>query len=213
MRGLRVLGVALISLVVTGCAIGNRYAYHTIIADPRVAGTTAIGVATHDQREYVRSGSKDPQFVGLQRGGFGNPFDVRTEDDKPLADGMTTAIVNTLNRKGFRSQSVVVAHSVSPDEARQRLLRAGTDRALLLTVKEWKSDAVMRIGLTYDVTMTVLDRAGQVLAEKRLGGDKEVLGAAGLPSAVGEVVGKAFKAKLEALLDDPAIAGTLRGGS
>lgn len=213
MRGLRVLSVVLMSLVVTGCAIGNRYAYHTIIADPRLAGTTAVGVATHDQREYVRSGGKDPQFVGLQRGGFGNPFDVRTKDDKPLADGMTTAIVNTLSGKGFRAQSVVLAHSVSPDEARQRLLRAGTDRALLLTVKEWKSDAVMRIGLTYDVTMTVLDRAGKVLAEKRLEGDKEVLGAAGLPSAVGEVVGKAFKAKLEALLDDPAIAAALRGGS
>jgi hypothetical protein len=212
MQGTRVLGIVLLAWLATGCAIGNRYAYHTIIADPKVAGTTAVGVATHDEREYVRSGSKDPQFVGFQRGGFGNPFDVRTEGDKPLAENMTTSIVNSLNKKGFRAQSVVVAHSVSPEEARQRLLRAGGDRALLLTIKEWKSDAVMRIGLSYDVTMTVLDPTGKVLAEKRLQGDKEVLGAAGLPSAVGEVVGKAFKAKLETLLDDPAIAAALRGG-
>lgn len=208
-----VFALGLLALVVSGCAIGNRYAYHTIVADPQLTGAAAVGVATHDQREYIRSGSKDPQFVGYQRGGFGNPFDVRTEDDKPMAEAMTTSIVNTLMRKGFRTRPVIVAHSLSSDEARQRLLRADAARMLLLTVQEWKSDAVMRIGLTYDVTMTVLDRAGTVLAEKRIQGDKEVLGAAGLPSGVGEVVGKAFKAKLEQLLDDPAITTALRSGS
>jgi hypothetical protein len=74
-------------------------------------------VTTHDQRDYVRSGSKDAQFVGLQRGGFGNPFDVRTADDKPLADAMTTALVNTLATKGFRAQPEIVAHSVAAAEA------------------------------------------------------------------------------------------------
>src|SRR2546428_9600965 len=78
-------------LLLSGCAIGNRYAYQTVVASPQVSGTTAVSIATYDQREYVRSGTKDPQFVGLQRGGYGNPFDVRTEGDRPLADAMTTA--------------------------------------------------------------------------------------------------------------------------
>jgi len=92
--------IVLVGVLLSGCAVGNRYAYQTVVASPQVSGTTAVGVATHDQREYVRSGAKDPQFVGLQRGGFGNPFDVRTEGDKPLADAMTAALVNTLMKKG-----------------------------------------------------------------------------------------------------------------
>ena len=202
-----------VAVLASGCAIGNRYAYHTVVANPGVSGSGAVAVATHDQRADVLSGSKAPQFVGYQRGGFGNPFDVKTVGDRPLAEDMTTALANTLKQKGFRAQPVVVAHTVSPADVRQRLTGADADRAILLTLKEWKSDSVMRIGLTYDVTMTVIDRAGKVLAEKRLDGDKEVLGAAGMPSGVGEVVGKAFKTKLELLLDDPAIAAALRGGS
>lgn len=214
MRLVRTLPVlALLGLLATGCAIGNRYPYHTIVANPTLSGAGTIAVATHDQREMVRSGNKDPQFVGYQRGGFGNPFDVRTEGDRPMADDMTTSLVSTLNAKGFRAQPIVVAHSVSPAEVRDRLVRSGADRAVLLTIKEWMSDVVMRIGLTYDVTMSVIDRTGKVLAEKRLQGDKEVLGAAGMPTGVGEVVGKAFKSKLELLLDDPAITAALRGPS
>jgi hypothetical protein len=207
-----VVVVPLVSVVLTGCAVGNRYAYQSVVASPQVSGTTAVSVATHDQREYVRSGSKDPQFVGLQRGGFGNPFDVRTADDKPLADAMTTAVVNTLAKKGFRAQPVIVTHSLAAADARQQAVRAGADRALVLTLQEWKSDTAMRVGLTYDMTMTVLDRTGAVLAEKRLQGHDN-LGAASLPSRVGEIVAAAFKTKLEQMLDDPGVAGALRGGA
>jgi hypothetical protein len=211
MRRLGVL-VLFAGVVTSGCAMGNRYAYHTVVANPQVSGTAAAAVATHDQREYVLSGNKPPQFVGLQRGGYGNPFDVKTEDDKPLADAMSTAIVNTLTKKGFRAQPVVVAHSATAADARQRIIGVGADRAVLLTLKEWKSDTAMRVGLLYNVTLAVLDRSGTVLAEKRLEGN-ENLGAAPLPGKVGEVVAKAFTVKLEELFDDPAIAAALRGGS
>ena len=209
----RALLLPLIALLLTGCAIGNRYAYQTVVANPQLSGTTAVAIVTHDQREYVRSGSKDPQFVGLQRGGFGNPFDVRTADDKPLADAMTTALVNTLAKKGFRAQPVIVAHSVAATDARQQAARAGAERALVLTLQEWKSDSVMRVALAYDMTMSVLDRTGAVLAEKRVQGNDN-LGAAPLsPSQVGDMVGAAFRTKLEQMLDDPAVAAALRGSS
>jgi len=207
-----VVVVPLVSVVLTGCAVGNRYAYQSVVASPQVSGTSAVSVATHDQREYVRAGSKDPQFVGLQRGGFGNPFDVRTADDKPLADAMTTALINTLAKKGFRAQPVVVSHSLTAADARQQAVRVGADRALVLTLQEWKSDTAMRVGLTYDMTMTVLDRTGAVMAEKRLQGHDN-LGAASLPSQVGDIVAAAFKTKLEQLLDDPGVAGALRGSA
>lgn len=74
----------LLAVVSSGCAVGNRYAYHTVVVDPSISGRSRVSVATHDQRAYVVSGNKDPQFVGVQRGGFGNPFDVRTMMVAPL---------------------------------------------------------------------------------------------------------------------------------
>jgi hypothetical protein len=204
--------VLFVAVMASGCAVGNRYAYHTVVASPQVSGTTALSVATHDQRDYVRTGSKPPQFVGLQRGGFGNPFDVKTEEDKPLADAMTTALVNTLTRKGFRAQPVVIAHSATIPDARRQVIGTAGDRALLLTLTEWKSDTAMRVGLNYDMTLVVLNRSGAVLAEKRLQG-QDNLGAATLPSQVGGMVSAAFKTKLEQLLDDPAIAAALRSAA
>src|SRR5437879_5251845 len=67
-------------LLLSGCAIGNRYAYQTVVASPQVSGTTAVSIATYDQREYVRSGTKDPQFVGLPAG------DRRGRRARALAD-------------------------------------------------------------------------------------------------------------------------------
>jgi hypothetical protein len=176
MRRLAIV-VPLVSVVLTGCAVGNRYAYQSVVASPQVSGTSAVSVATHDQR-----------------------------------DAMTTALVNTLAKKGFRAQPVVVAHSLPAPDARQQALRVGVDRALVLTLQEWKSDSAMRVGLTYDMALTVLDRTGAVLAEKRLQGHDN-LGAASLPSHVGEIVAAAFKTKLEQLLDDPGVAGALRGSA
>jgi hypothetical protein len=199
------------ALLLGGCAVGNRYAYHSVVADPRVSGTAAVAIATHDQREYVRSGDKSPQFVGLQRGGFGNPFDVRTEDDRPLADAMTDALVNTLERRGFRATAVVVAPATSAAEVRQRVAAAGPERSVLLTLHEWKSDAMMNVALTYDVTLVVLDRAGNVLAQKELKGRDDLGGDAwNPPSHARAAVPRAFKAKLEELLDDGAVTASLR---
>src|SRR5262249_14134335 len=129
-----VLVAPLVVVALTGCAVGNRYAYQSVVATPQVSGTPGVSVAPLDQREYWLSGSKEPQFVGLQRGGFGNPFDVRTADDKPLADSMTTALVNTLAKKGFRTQPVIVAHSVAADAARQQDPRPGAHPAVGLTL-------------------------------------------------------------------------------
>ncbi len=207
---MRVVTLVVVSMLATGCAVGNRYAYHSVVANPKLSGTSTVSVATHDQREYIRSGNKPPQFIGLQRGGFGNPFDVKTADDRPLAEAMTSAIVNTLARKGFKAQPIVLTHSMSSAEVQQKVRAGGTDRAVVLTLREWKSDTAVRVGLSYDVTLSVFDRTGAVLAEKKLDG-RDNLGGVMVPSQVEEKVAEALKTKLKQLLDDPAVTAALRG--
>jgi hypothetical protein len=208
----RCWALLLIGLLATGCAVGNRYAYDSMIVNAAASGMSTLGVATYDQREYVRSGDKAPQFVGLQRGGYGNPFDVKTANDEPLADNMTAVIVNSLRLKGFRTQAVVVTPSMSVSQVRDRLTALETERALLLTLHEWKSDTYMNVGLSYDVTLAVLERAGMVLAERRLSGRDNLGGSFWNPPAhARDAVPRAFKAKIEELLNDAAVVAALRG--
>lgn len=206
-------GLALLvsSVLVNGCAVGNRYAYNTVVLEPTLEGTGRVSVATQDRREYVLSGNKYPQFVGLQRGGYGNPFDVMTSDGRPLADNMTTAIVAAMAQRGFQPIAVFVAPSADAAEVRQSLFKDGADRAMLLTLREWKSDTFTNVGLPYDITLVVMDKSGTVLAEKRLQGRDNLGGSFwNPPSHAQKAVPLAFKAKLEEILSDPAIAAAMR---
>ena len=203
--------ILLIAPLLVGCAVGNRHAYHTVQAEPNVSGSGALGVATHDQRPYVVNGGKDPQFVGLQRGGFGNPFDIRTAGDRPLAEDMTQALASALKRKGFEAVPVVVAASDSADVVRSKLAQSGAPRAVLLTLREWKSDTYTNTALLYDISLRVVDRNGLALGEKRLQGRDDLGGSAWNPPAhAKQAVPSAFKAKVEELLGDEAIVAALR---
>jgi hypothetical protein len=199
-------------ILLGACAIGNKHAYHSVVASVPVEGAGQVSVATHDQRPYVLSDKKTPEFVGLSRGGYGNPFDVTTENGRPLAENMTQAIATSLSQKGFESIPVAVTASEGVAVAREKLAQAGADRAVLLTLREWKSDTYMSTTIAYDVTLTILDRSGRVVGESRLMGEdnlgKDVVNP---PAHAKKVVPEAFKAKLEQLLSDPAIVTALRG--
>ena len=191
--------------------MGNRYAYDTTVADTGVRGSSTVAVAVHDERPYVVSGDKTPQFVGVQRGGFGNTFDVKTGGNQPLSTDMAASLVASLSRSGFKAQAVAVAYTDSDEKVRMALVATGAERSVLLTVREWKSDSMLRLGLDYDLRLSVLGRDGSVLAESQVHGTKEVLGAAPIiPSDAGPMVANAFKAKLEQLFSDPAVARALR---
>ncbi|WPB56620.1 hypothetical protein [Xylophilus sp. GOD-11R] len=47
-------------------------------------GSVAVGV--HDERPEVVSGARDPSVVGVARGGLGQPFDIATGSERPLAE-------------------------------------------------------------------------------------------------------------------------------
>lgn len=198
-------------LLVTGCAVGNKYAYHTIVADITPSGTTSIAVASHDQRAFVTSGKKMPTFVGLQRGGFGNPFNVSTASRKALADDMSAAITASLKRKGYAAVPVTVTHTDNSKSVIAKLKATGSKRLIALTLNEWKSDTYQNVSLQYDVTMRVYDSGGRVLAEKSLKSRDNLGGSAWNPAGhARKAVPVATKEKLEALLNSPDIAKALR---
>ena len=205
------LTVMALAWVISGCAVGNQYAYHGVTPELKVQTGKKVAVATHDQRSYVQNGEKQPNFVGLQRGGYGNPFKVTTASGRPLAEDMTAAIVNSLQHRGIQSVPVFVDPTDPEGSVTSAMKKSAAQRHLLLTLIQWRSDCYSNVSLAYDAQLKVLDANGKLLAQKRINGKDNLGGNAWNPPAHAKAaVPKALKEKLELLLNDQAITDALK---
>lgn len=60
----RYIAFSLVLIFSAGCAVGNKHSYNDVVADLTASGTRSVGVAAHDQREYIKDGVENPNFVG-----------------------------------------------------------------------------------------------------------------------------------------------------
>jgi hypothetical protein len=198
-----------LAILLGGCAAGQQYSYSSVpiaMQEMSSAGTVAVGV--QDQRAYVVSGGKTERFVGLQRGGFGNPFDVTTGSGGPLADEIRDAIAGSMKARGISVLPVSIPLRDTPEAAKRRLLDAKARRAAFITMREWKSDTMMNTDLHYDMTLSVLDESGNELASSSIKG-MDSLGNLGLMSAAAGV-GRVTATKLDQLFDNQKIRAALK---
>ncbi|MBS0592732.1 MAG: hypothetical protein JSR84_04600 [Proteobacteria bacterium] len=194
------LAVCVVALAALGgCAFGQKVGYSGVKADIEAQGTSTVSVATHDQRPYVVSGNKKPTFVGLSRGGFGNPFDVNTVSGAPLADDFSNSISTSLAARGFKTSVVHLAADESP-RAVKEALKTPADRVVLVTLHEWKSDTFVHTKLIWNVTVAVYVHDGHELASVPFQGEEPI----------GGTVQAAFTRKLEEWFSDAKIVAALK---
>jgi len=149
--------------------------------------------------------------VGLQRGGYGNPFDVSTVSGKPMAAAMQNAVLNSLKKAGINVTGVILDHKVKTPGAIQALIQTGKDRLVLITLWEWKSDTYTNVGLYYHVTLDVLGRDGGVIARYTIKGKDNLGGSAWNPGKVARrEVPIAFRRKLEELFNNERVRAALQ---
>lgn len=199
----------ILSVLVGGCAIGNTHRYDLGDAEFRVKSDKSVAVASLDMRPYVRSGDKSANFVGLMRGGFGNPFDVTTGSGRTLAEDMTTSLVASFKKTSVNATPVNVPPSASASDARKTLLKADADRFVLFLIREWKTDTYVNTGLIRDVSLKVLGKDGAELADKTIKG-RENLGGSMVPSDARGHAEKAFRRTLEEAVNDPSVTAALQ---
>lgn len=205
------IAVLLFAMTLSGCAVGQTFHYHDTTLEVKASGSTSVAVASVDNRPYVKAAEKDPAYVGNLRGGFGNPFNVTTESGRPLADDMTSVICASLKSKGFGCTPVAIAVNEPESQIKSKLQATNADRLMLLNIVEWMSSTYTNTGLVYDIQLTEMSRDGAVLAEKKLKGEDELGGSFISPPAhAKEAVPKAYKAKLESLLNDPTVVNALK---
>lgn len=197
--------MALIAML-DGCAVGVTHQYDNATPEIKASAGAKLGVGVQDRRLYVVTKQKPESFVGVSRGGFGNPFDVNTASGKPLADDVSKSIQTTLAAKGVKASAVNLPLGTDENEAIKRLAASG-DKAILIVLNEWKADTFMSTTLTYDVQAMVVDASGKVLSSKKIFGADNLGGSAiNPPEHSRNAVPIAFRKKLEDLFAAPEIS-------
>jgi hypothetical protein len=200
-------------VVISGCAVGQKYAIEN--ADPNfmIAGKNTVAVTVQDAREYVVSGRNQPQLAGIIRGGWGNPFYVSTNSNRPLAEDMTESVSNSLSKKKFRVAPVTVLPTDDTVAVTKKLSSSGADKLIYLKVMEWKPDlgAGGNLGLTFNFNLAVINPSGAPLAEKNLDGFDNLgqLKGFGFMPVYEQKVCDAFSRKMEALFNSEPIVKAL----
>lgn len=201
-QSLRVLVLPFLLAVIAlqGCAFGHTVPYAGTVARIDASGGTSVAVTAHDQRKRVVERGGSPTFVGELRSLAHIPYGVYTASGKPLADDLTTVLAASFASKGFKVVPVVVTHSEKPETVIQKVTAGGVERAVVLTVVEWRTDTYFKTQLFYDFNVRILDQNGKQLAEGRLDGH------------IAELVGpptQALRQMLERLLNEPKVANAI----
>ena len=202
--------ILLLAASVGACAIGNKYDYRRTAPKVDLKSSREATVAVIDRRPYIINKDKNPDFVGLQRAGFGNPWNVRTTSGQPLASDFRGVLINSLRSAGMKVEPAKVPFLAAPDQAVAVFAQSSVDRSVLLVVRDWKTDTYSRAALHFDLELSVYDK-NTLLASKRIRG-RHAIGAAVLPSGIGLLAISAAAQKLSLLLNDPKIVAALGTG-
>lgn len=195
----------------SGCAVGNKHNYHNVIAQLEATNTFVVAVGTHDTRPYILDGNKNPNFVGLSRGGYGNTFNITTLTGNALAQDMSEAIKNSFSKKGYDAKIINIEPGDNFNTAINKLKESKAFRLVYLKLTNWKSDTYTNTALIYDAQLKILDADGKMIAQKIIKGRDNLKGSVMNPPAhAKKVVPEAFSHKLEELLNDPAVQKALK---
>jgi hypothetical protein len=168
----------LASILLTGCAGGRSYDYTLISLDPNLkGGNEEIALGVHDQREYVKSGEKYPQYVGTQRSPAYVPWNINTKSGLPMADDFLMNISKSLKSEGYKVNAVSLPEKENKEQVMVRLKKTGDNRLLLFTINEWFFDVWHKTRMSYSMKLEVFDNEGRLLAnaavEKEMWDDKD----------------------------------------
>jgi uncharacterized lipoprotein YajG len=190
-------------LALSGCVAGQSL--QTTYTPPAPGATTetkakaAVQVVVTDDRPYVKNGEKPPHYIGKYRAGFGNPWNVYTENDEPLATVLARDLAAELGSLGYAVKS-----------------GAPIDRKLALSIKEWNFDGYQNGKMWYQLEATVHDATGKVIATEMVGDETKIKGTfwMGAKGGFEKEMPKLYAAAVTKVVrENPDISAALGGAS
>jgi len=208
MKSHKLICLSFVLIVLTGCAVGNQYDYRSASVSLPLAGSGELGVGVIDNRSYVLSGDKEPSFIGLQRGGYGNPFNVTTTSGNSLTQDMSESLQNALRNSGYAVTGLQLA-SADSAAITSAIADSGMAKNIVLTVTEWKTDIYMNMTLHFDLLLEVITKQGDTIASNQMQGEEKVGGGA-FEGQNSRTAAAAFETKIGRLFNHPEIMDALR---
>jgi hypothetical protein len=193
-----VLIVASVCLL-SGCVVGNTHTFNYLPTQRSEVGGGRIVLlfSVDDQRPYIVSRSEPANFVGEQRNGYGVPFNVTTSDGRPFAQVVQETAQRDLEAAGFRVTASREKGTDVPSATRD----AKASRALMIVMREFKSDTYKNINFDYDFEAIVYDASGKEIERAKVAGEEELPGSfMNPPRSAREQVPAHFYGKIHALL-------------
>lgn len=205
------VAIVSVSALLTGCAIGNKHQYAESIPAIDIKNIKNIALGVQDNRVAVVNKTKSPDFVGIQRGGFGNPFDVTTASGNPLATDISTSLATAIREKGVGVQVISIEPGMNEVGAAKKVSAPSQERGILLLLNEWKSDTFQNTALHYNLDLRIYDLTGKLLAHQALQGSENLGGSfMNPPEHAKGAVPLAYRKKMEDLFSKQNIAATLK---
>ncbi len=208
MKFFKLLGISLLFLVLAGCAIGNQYDYRIASVSLPLTGDGELGVGVVDNRSYVLSGDKDPDFIGVKRALLSNPWNVTTASGQSLTDDMAKSLENSLRNSGYTVSSLRLSSGESSIVA-STIAESGKSKNIVLTVTEWKTDIYLKMSLHFNLLLRVISKDGTTIAKNHMQGD-EIIGGGGFASQNARTAMAAFETKIGRLFNNEAILDALK---
>lgn len=208
MKSLKLVFLPFALAVLTGCAVGNQYDYRAASVSLPLAGSGELGIGVIDNRSYVLSGDKEADFIGLQRGGFNNPFDVTTASGNSLIQDISESLEVALRNSGYTVTGLQIASANSAAVA-SAVTESGLAKNIVLTVTDWKTDIYMNMTLHFDLLLEVMTGQGETIASNQMQGKETVSGSGIGASQNSRTAAAAFETKIGRLFNDPEIIAAL----
>ena len=201
--------VILLNSLLAGCIGTVQYPTPNI----QVSSSQPLTVGVQDQRDYVLSEDKPDTFIGIFRSFMGIPNDINTQSRAPLATDFANVLVSALERPGLSVTPVTLKPEWNQEKIRTTFVQAKSRKAVLLTIREWKSEMYQLgdLGLPYDLTLEVLDANGVSLAKETIQGKDNLGGnSMNIMSHILTSSNNAFKEKVETLFGNPSIVKAIQ---
>lgn len=133
-----------------------------------------MALAVLDARPDVVNGRRKETFIGLTRTFYGLPLPYHTRSKKPFAQDLSALISQALELGQTPAKAIVVSPPAGRQAAIDALLKSGAERLILLEIRDWWSDTMLRTDLHYDLLLTILDAQGRELGSSSAVGNDEL---------------------------------------
>lgn len=154
-------------VLLSGCAFGNTHNYRDVVFDFKNPQNKTVAIAVHDRRSEILSGETENNVTGWSRGGYGNPFAVRTSSEGPFANDILLSMINSLEQMQNKVVPVYTDSKEDFEVVVKNISKNKFDVAILLTFNEWFSDTYVNTDVDYNINLKIFNKDSQVITETK----------------------------------------------